>query len=138
MERLDGGCWEEPETKPETKPSSLMCLKLKLLLWCPRGIVSELLSRCSESPRHLFEVSFLPFPRHGVSARPEHLMVAAPPPSPPLSLLRCLSLLMLSHLHLEYVNLFCKIPEDSDHCHCLPEALSDTLCPLFFSSLSAG
>lgn len=51
-------------------------------------------------------------------------MFPAHPPSPPSYLLLSLSLLMLSHLHLEHACLFCKTPQDSDHCHRLPEALS--------------
>lgn len=48
-------------------PWSLMCLKLKILLWCLERTPLNTLAGAQGSPHHLLEVSFLLSPPHTVS-----------------------------------------------------------------------
>lgn len=123
-----GGARNQAET-----PWSLMCLKLRILLWCSGRATSEL----SQGPRaatppprpNQLQISFLLSPTQTRAA-------PAPWPIPP-PMFCPLPLLMLHPLHLEHAYFFYQIPQDSDDCYLIPEALSDTLCSLFLSPLSA-
>lgn len=83
-----GGARNQAET-----PWSLMCLKLRILLWCSGRATSELSQAPRAAPHNQLQISFLLSPTHGVPDRPEQLLLpgrSLPPRSVPYLCLCCI------------------------------------------------
>lgn len=89
-EWVPGGARNQAETL-----WSLMCLKLKILLWCSGRTPSELVSWCQGSPHHLLRTSFLLSP-HMVSQPDQSSSCFLPSTLLPRSVSSC-ALFMLYH-----------------------------------------